>query len=170
MSRPAGRMRQSILDAVTRSVGGVVLQTAANSATRVELSTGISTVANYAWIVMGGCWGIEGLDAALVQTADCYVRFGMRQGPVADYTWRTDDENVVWSHAMDFPGIAASTTSYSIQTAGIVYPVEDVIIFRPQLTMGIDSVNLGAVLRLGWKLYYKVVEISELDLLRLIAD
>lgn len=147
-----------------------VVQGSADAFATTELQTGISTAARYGWMIERVEFAVSAGFVAAPQTADVDLIMQIVQGQTPVALLPPDDMDLVCEWRNLIPGIAAAVDAYLFPGGFTWWAPENLVIVDPTLYLSIDS-SASAVANTGYaRIYYYPVELSELDILRMLAQ
>ena len=161
---------KSILSEVIRRAEISATQASADAFAATVISTGISTTGNFGWLLKRIEFEVDpDIIVAAPQTADCSLQLQVAAGVQQSNPLLPNSNDFVAQMQMCMPGIAASTSAYSLPTQYVWEAPDNLVLVDPDLTLILDSTGTGAVNVGTARIYYFPIELNELDILRLIA-
>lgn len=165
----AEKRASSVLGALVQVANLAVTQGGNDAFATVELATGISTAAKFAWLIERIEFAVSAGIVAVPQTADADLIVQIVQGTVPASLLTPDDDNLICEWRNIFPGIAAAVNQYFFPGQYTWFAPENFVVVDPSIHLSVDS-TLTGVANTGYaRVYYYPVELSELDILRMIA-
>lgn len=165
----AERKSSSVLGALVQTATLAVTQGSADAFATVELATGISTAAKFAWLIERVEFAVSAGIVAAPQTADCDLIIQIAQGVVPAALKTPDDDDLICEWRSLMPGIASAVNAYLLPGGYTWWAPENFVVVDPALHLIVDS-SATAVANTGYaRIFYYPVELSELDILRMIA-
>jgi hypothetical protein len=160
---------KSVLGSLVQMASITVTQGSADAFATAELQTGISTASRYGWLIDRVEFQIQAGVTAFPVTADGDYEIQLVQGSVPTALLAFTDANLVANNKRGFVGTAAAAVAYTFDLKDMWMAPENLVIVDPSVHIAIDSANSGVALVGSLRIYYYPVELSELDILRMIA-
>lgn len=161
---------KSVLGALVQVATLQVTQSAADAFVSGQLSTGISTASRYGWLLDRVVLDISTNAVAAPQTSDVDITMQLYQGPAVTSVLAFDIDDLVCMYRVVVPGIAAAVNAYTLPVQSTWDAPENFVLVDPLLNLLIDSTSTGVSLVGTARVFYYPVELSEMDILRLIAQ
>lgn len=163
--------RGSVLGALCQRAVIDVSQGSADAYNFATLQTGISTAARYGWLIerVQFSWFPDTLVAA-PQTADWWARAQLHVGDDMAAITTPTTSTFVCEHQIVSAGIASAVNGEIIPTQYTWEAPENFVIVDPTIQLLVDSNATGAVNTAYAEIFYFPIELSEMDILRLIAQ
>lgn len=163
-------MAKSILEALVQQVNVTVTQGGADAFAVTTIETGISTAARFGWLIDSVEFHFGTAISATPQTADCDAQLILTKEQITPTSLITpSDEDYIAGYRLAMPGIAAAVNQYVINLDYKWAAPPNTVVVAPRLQFAIDSSGTTAT-NVGYvRVNYFPMELSEMDLLRLIA-
>jgi hypothetical protein len=142
-----------------------VTQSGANVDGEVLLPTLLTVDGKSGWLITGVKFSIGNLPFAVIPTADCQAT--MELNTETGLQSAIDKDCICIEYAA-FSGIAASTSSYQVQTTYNAVIPEGRLTVQPNLYLHISTVGFSAALNVICEVFYEVVKLTDMEVMRLL--
>lgn len=159
---------KSIMDTLVQFASVEITQGAADALITGQVSTGISTAATYGWMIDKIEFDIATLTAIPLAT-DQDIRIQVARGAQTAFL-DFDDDDVICQWQTFIPTIAGSVGNPVFQMPYVWIPPTNYVVANPIITVLMDSTSTGIALVGRCRFFYFPVKMSELDLLRILAE
>lgn len=159
---------KSITDTLVQFASVEVTQGAADALITGTVNTGISTAATYGWMIEKMEYDIATMTAIPLAT-DQDIRIQVARGSQTAFL-DFDDDDVICQWQTFIPTIAGSVGNPVLQMPYIWIPPTNYVVANPTITLLMDSTGTGLALVGRLRIFYFPVKMSELDLLRILAE
>lgn len=158
---------KSVLGSLVQTARIACTQGSADAFATARLETGISTASRYGWLLDRVDFVVAGLNA-YVATADADFTAQIVQGAVPTGTVAFTSPDLIAYCSVSTAGIAAAVAPVAFSNIYRWDAPENYVVVDPSLHITLDSSNQGT-LTCTAIIHYYPVELSELDILRMIA-
>lgn len=161
-------MAQSVINALSQFATASATQGSADAFATTRIETGISTAARYGWMIDTVEFYLD-VAASGWANADCSAQFQLLQGTVPTAVLAPTSADFICEarYAKMADGTPASTQTIPL-TSQWKAP-ENFVIVDPAIHLAIDSTSTNVANTVVVRIFYWPVELSEMDLLRMLS-
>jgi len=160
----------STLDALVQMTQFDLVQAAADGVAVVEVDTGISTAATFGWLIDRIEFHLADTLEGIPLATDQQIRLQLARGPSTGVFLPVSNDDMICDFLVMLPTIAGSVGNPVLTSPLVWVPPDNYVIASPTVTARLDTAGTGLTETYGCRIFWFPIEMSELDLLRILAQ